>query len=175
MLAQSNFYPSEVLLAADDLIISKTDLKGRITYANRTFMRIAGFDEEQLLDRPHNLIRHPDMPKGVFKFLWQELKQGHEFFGFVKNYTSDHGYYWVFANITPDFDSNGNVQGYFSVRRRPNPDAIPVVESIYQKMLQIEQRHSKAEACGHSLAFLNQLLQGKGISYERFVMQLQSN
>jgi len=174
MLAQplSNF--SEVLLNGDDLIISKTDLKGRITYANRTFMRVAGFGEEDLLHKPHNLIRHPDMPKGVFKFLWEELRQGHEFFGFVKNYTADGGFYWVFANITPDFDSQGNVQGYFSVRRRPNPDAIKVIEPIYQKMNEIEQRHSPVEACKHSLAFLNQLLEGKQISYERFVMQLQS-
>lgn len=174
MLAQQLIRNSEVYLEPDDLIISKTDLKGRITYANRTFMRIAGYDEEQLLQQPHNLIRHPDMPKGVFKFLWQELQQGHEFFGFVKNYTADHGFYWVFANITPDFDNNGDVQGYFSVRRKPSNLAVETIAPVYQKMIEIEARHSKAEAAMHSLAFLNQLLESKGVSYERFVMQLQA-
>jgi len=174
MLAQTLTNSSEVLLDSEDLIISKTDLKGRITYANRTFMRIAGYGEEDLLNQPHNLIRHPDMPRGVFKFLWHELRQGHEFFGFVKNYTIDQGFYWVFANITPDFDATGNIQGYFSVRRRPNEDAIKVIEPVYQKMVEIEQRHSKADAPVHSLAFLNQLLESKQVSYERFVMQLQA-
>ncbi|WP_417594164.1 PAS domain-containing protein [Oceanospirillum sp.] len=174
MLAKSLSGSTEVFLNTDDLIISKTDLKGRITYANRTFMRIAGFDEEDLLHQPHNMIRHPDMPKGIFKFLWQELRQGHEFFGFVKNYTADHGFYWVFANITPDFDSAGHVQGYFSVRRRPSLDAIKTIESIYQKMIGIERRCSKANACTHSLAFLDQILESKQVSYERFVMQLQA-
>jgi len=174
MLAKSLSGSTEVFLNTDDLIISKTDLKGRITYANRTFMRIAGFDEEDLLHQPHNMIRHPDMPKGIFKFLWQELRQGHEFFGFVKNYTADHGFYWVFANITPDFDASGHVQGYFSVRRSPNPEAVKTIESIYQKMIEIERRYSKASACTHSLAFLDQLLESKQVTYERFVMQLQA-
>lgn len=174
MLAATVSHSTEVLLADDDLIISKTDLKGRITYANRTFIRIAGYDEEALLNQPHNLIRHPDMPKGVFKFLWQELQQGHEFFGFVKNYTLDHGYYWVFANITPDIDSQGCIKGYFSVRRKPSSEAIGTISAIYQKMVEIEARHSKAEAPKHSLAFLNQLLDSKKVSYERFVMQLQA-
>lgn len=174
MLAQSIYNDTEVFLDSEDLIISKTDLKGRITYANRTFMRIAGFNEEDLLHQPHNLIRHPDMPKGVFKFLWQELQKGHEFFGFVKNYTSDGRYYWVFANITPDFNAQGEIQGYFSVRRKPSAEAIKIIAPIYQKMLEIEQRQTKASACEHSLAFLNQLLEGRQESYERFVMQIQS-
>ena len=164
----------EVELKQDDFLVSRTDLKGRITYANPAFIEISGYQYEELIGAPHNLIRHPDMPRGVFKFLWQELRQGHEFFGFVKNYTIDQGFYWVFANITPDFDAAGNIQGYFSVRRRPNEDAIKVIEPVYQKMVEIEQRHSKADAPVHSLAFLNQLLESKQVSYERFVMQLQA-
>ena len=175
MLAAKFSVQPEVFLKEDDLIISKTDLKGRITYANRTFMRISGYDEEALLHQPHNLIRHPDMPKGVFKMLWRELQQGHEFFGFVKNYTLDQSFYWVFANITPDIDANGKVQGYFSVRRQPNPKAVEQIFPVYQKMLEIERRHTKTQACVHSLAFLQQLLDSKKISYERFVMQLQAH
>jgi len=174
MLAVKQRNSDEVFLGSDELIISKTDLRGRITYANRTFIRLSGYDEEELLHKPHNLIRHPDMPRGVFKFLWQEISQGHEFFGFVKNFTADGCFYWVFANITPDFDSEGKIQGYFSVRRSPSVEAIAAIEPIYHKMSEIERRQSKPDAPRHSLAFLNQLLEGRRVSYERFVMQLQA-
>lgn len=174
MLAYQLDTPDEVLLQPEDLIISKTDTRGHITYANRTFMQIAGYEEHELLGNPHNLIRHPDMPRGVFRFLWQELRQGHEFFGFVKNYTSSGQFYWVFANITPDLNSKGEVKGYFSVRRRPSREAVKQVSEIYQKMLEIEQRFSDQEAPDRSLEFLQQLLQGQGVSYERFVMRLQA-
>ncbi|WP_028303501.1 PAS domain-containing protein [Oceanospirillum maris] len=174
MLASKILHDDEVFLGSDELIISKTDLQGRITYANRTFIRLAGYDEEALLDKPHNMIRHPDMPKGVFKFLWQELQQGHEFFGFIKNATIGQGFYWVFANITPDFDSKGRVQGYFSVRRSPSAEAIKVIEPIYKNMIEIERRHSKPDAPHHSFSYLNQVLDSKRVSYERFVMQLQA-
>ena len=174
MLAYQLDTSEEVLLQPEDLIISKTDTRGHITYANRTFMQIAGYEEHELLGKPHNLIRHPEMPRGVFRFLWQELKQGHEFFGSVKNYTSNGQFYWVFANITPDLNSKGEVKGYFSVRRRPSREAIRQVSEIYQKMLEIEQRSSGQEAPDRSLEFLQQLLQGQGVSYERFVMRLQA-
>lgn len=175
MLALNPAVSNEVFVEKNELIISKTDLKGRITYANRTFLRIAGFAEEELLYQPHNLIRHPDMPRGVFKYLWRELQQGHEFFGFVKNYTSDGNFYWVFANITPDFDCQGSVQGYFSVRRCPNPEAIKVIEPVYQQMVEIERRYTKADDTRHSLAFLEQMLEREQVTYERFVMQLQAH
>ena len=79
----------EIIMADEEFIVSKTDLRGNITYVNRTFMEIALLNEEQLLGKNHNIIRHPDMPKGVFKFLWQTLKDENEFFGFVKNLRSD--------------------------------------------------------------------------------------
>ena len=104
----------EVILPADDLIITKTDGRGQITYANRTFMRITGFDEISVLGKPHNIIRHPDMPRGVFRLMWKTLASQREFFGFVKNYTVDGGFYWVFANVTPDMGADGKLKGYFS-------------------------------------------------------------
>ncbi|OPX55322.1 aerotaxis receptor [Oceanospirillum multiglobuliferum] len=175
MLAHNIYKNSqEILLEADDLIISKTDTRGHITYANRTFLRIADYQEEEVLNKPHNLIRHPDMPRGVFRFLWQELRKGHEFFGFVKNYTSGGDYYWVFANITPDFDASGHLKGYFSVRRRPSRAAIDTLIPIYNTMLEIESRANSQSAADHSLAYLVQLLESKSVSYDRFVMTLQA-
>ena len=76
-------------LEADDFIVSKTDTRGRITYCNRIFMKIAGYSEAQLLGKQHNIIRHPDMPRSVFKMLWDTIEGGREFFGYVKNLRSD--------------------------------------------------------------------------------------
>ncbi len=163
----------EVKLGEEELIISKTDISGRLTYTNRTFMEISGYYEQELLGVQHNIIRHPDMPRGVFRMLWSTLKAKSEFLGFVKNLCKDGSYYWVFASVTPDVDRGGNVVGYYSVRRQPPSTAIRTIESIYQKMLNVEQSApSKKVAPDQSIDFLNDLLRSKGTDYERFVLEL---
>lgn len=141
-------------LGDEDFIVSKTDSSGRITYANRIFMEIAGYPEHELLGVQHNIIRHPDMPRGVFRFMWDTLKAGDEFFGFAKNLCADGSFYWVFANITPDYDKDGKLQGYYSVRRKPPQSALDVLVPIYKEMLAIESRCSAKEAPDQSLAYL---------------------
>ena len=91
----------EKLLADDSLIVTKTDLKGRITYVNRDFIEISGFSEKELLGEPHNLVRHPDMPSEAFKDLWDTMKQGRPWTGFVKNRCKNGDFYWVLANVAP--------------------------------------------------------------------------
>ncbi len=162
----------EVLLNESDVIISKTDLKGRITYANRVFMRIANYPENQLLNVQHNIVRHPDMPRGAFKLLWDMLKAEREFFAYVKNITADGDFYWVFANITPDRNSNGDVVGYFSVRRKPKRDAIQIIEPIYREMLEVERRAGPAAAPAASVAFLTDKLKALGSTYDQFILGL---
>lgn len=162
----------EIKLDADEFIVSKTDTKGRITYANRVFMQIAGYPEDQLLGVQHNIIRHPDMPRGVFKYIWDELKLGHEVFGYVKNLTSDGSYYWVFANITCDYNENGDLVGYYSVRRRPSQKAIDTVVPVYKKMLEIEKSSRTSEACEKSLAYLVSTLGELGVGYEELILSL---
>ncbi len=95
----------ERTLPDNSYIVSKTDLKGKITYANRIFMDMAHYSEKELLGIQHNIIRHPDMPRGAFKFVWDTIAQGKEVFAYVKNLAKDGHYYWVFANITPDLDA----------------------------------------------------------------------
>lgn len=164
----------EIRLDDDDLIVSKTDPKGRITYANRRFMEIAGHSEPELLGKPHNLIRHQDMPRGVFRFLWHTLQQGQEFFGYVKNRTANGSYYWVFANITPDYKADASLAGYFSVRRRPNFAAIPQVSQLYQTMLNIEAGQSASKAPEASMQWLLDQVAKRGCSYEALIRQLES-
>jgi PAS domain S-box-containing protein len=164
---------NQVALNSDEFIVSKTDIKGKIVYANRTFMRISGFSEPKLLGQPHSLIRHPDMPRGAFYLLWKTLQQGDEFFGFVKNLCADGSYYWVFANITPDYDADGRLHGYYSVRRKPSAAALLEISPVYRKMLEIEAAVSAPQAPAQSLAWLEQVLAEKGTNYEDFILRLQ--
>lgn len=162
----------EIALATDDIIVSKTDLTGRITYANRMFMRIANFPEKALLNVQHNIVRHPDMPRGTFKLLWDTLKEGREFFGYVKNLTSEGHFYWVFANVTPDIDAQGRVVGYFSVRRKASPTAIATIQALYQEMLDVERKAGPAQAPAASVAFLTDKLKRQGTDYPLFILGL---
>ena len=175
-MAKLNIQPTdrERVMRDDDFIVSKTDLRGRITYGNRTFSVYAGLTESQYIGKPHNLIRHPDMPKGVFKLLWSTIEQGHEVFAFVKNLASDGSCYWVFANVTPSFDAAGQMVGYYSVRRKASRKGIEAVTALYRRMLQIEQAApSQKEGIEQSLAWITQELQAMNQTYEQFVLGLQ--
>lgn len=163
----------EICMADEEFIVSKTDLRGHITYANRTFMEMALLSEDQLLNINHNIIRHPDMPKGVFKFIWMTIKKEKEFFGYVKNLRSDGRYYWVFANITPEYDESGKLSGYLSVRRKPPVSAIEAIEPIYQQMLQIEKLASSDKVAeDKSIEFLQQQLESIKVEYQDLVISL---
>jgi PAS domain S-box-containing protein len=155
-----------------DFIVSKTDLKGRITYGNEIFIEYSGYTEEELLGAPHNIIRHPDMPRGVFKFLWDNIAQGKEVFAYVKNMAKDGSFYWVQANVTPDYDTQGNIIGYLSVRRAPKRSAIQVVDGLYKQMLAAEVAAGPKDACNASLALLVGVLKEKGLSYEELVLAI---
>ena len=108
----------------DDIIVSKTDLKGRITYANQSFCHIAGYTEAELLGQPHSIIRHPDMPRAVFKLLWDTVLDRREIFAYVKNMARNGDYYWVFAHVTPSYDAKGSVIGFHSSRRVPDRNVL---------------------------------------------------
>lgn len=160
----------ERMLKDEDYIVSKTDLKGRITYCNKIFVEISGYSESELLGQPHSIVRHPDMPKIVFKLLWDRIKRKEDIFAFVKNLCKDGGFYWVFANVTATLDSNGNIRDYHSVRRKPNRDALKTIESIYSDLLR-EERRGGMEA---SEKYLENLLQSKKSTYDNFVISLQN-
>ncbi len=169
-----NIQPLDIerTLPDNSYIVSKTDVKGRLTYANRIFIDMAKYSEQELLGRQHNIIRHPDMPRGVFKLLWDTISQGEEIFAYVKNLSKDGLYYWVFANITPDRDASGNITGYLSVRRKPSQEALSIIEPIYQKMLEIEKQHHAKDQMDYSIAFLVEALKSKGVSYEKFILEI---
>jgi PAS domain S-box-containing protein len=163
----------EKVLGDDDFIVSKTDLKGIITYGNRTFIQMSGYSEDELLGSPHNILRHPDMPRVVFKLLWDTIQARREISAYVKNLAKDGSFYWVWANVTPSFDRAGSLIGYYSVRRKPRPEAIQVVDGLYRTLLEAERKAGDGQAgLKASLAILNQTLEQKGMSYEVFVFGL---
>lgn len=165
----------EIVMREGDLIVSKTDIKGRITYGNRAFNEYSGFTEKELLGSQHNVVRHPDMPRAVFKLLWDRIQAGQEVFAFVKNIRKDGAYYWVFANVTPSYDVNNNLLGYFSVRRKPNGKAIQQILPLYRQMLQIEQSEGANEGLAKASNYLLDTLYGHQISYDDFVLNLQNS
>lgn len=156
----------------DDFIVSKTDPQGRVTYANPIFLDIAGYREAEVLGRQHNLVRHPDMPRAVFDLMWKTLKEGTEFFGYVKNLAKDGSFYWTFANVTPSWDGGGRLLGYYSVRRMPRRSAIGVVAGIYSKMLEIEQEKGTREGISYATTYLLDLVTREHEDYNRFVLSL---
>lgn len=162
----------EVPWGDEEIIVSKTDLTGRITYVNRTFMRVAGFSEAQVLGKQHNVVRHPDMPRGAFRLLWDTLKQGREFFGYVKNIASNGDYYWVLANVTPDLDYQGQPVGYFSVRRKARRSAVATIEGVYREMLLLERSVGPANAPTASMQLLEGKMKDLATTYSKFVLQL---
>ncbi|MBV0931955.1 PAS domain-containing protein [Marinobacterium weihaiense] len=163
---------NEHALQDDEFIVSKTNTQGIITYCNRTFMRISGFSEAELFGKPHNIIRHPDMPRGAFHLLWQRLKSGREFFGYVKNLCKDGSYYWVMANITPDINASGTLVGYYSVRRKPSAQAIRTITDIYQQMHAEEQRVGPQNGPQASVDLLMETCRAQGFDYDHFIMHL---
>lgn len=159
----------ERILGDNDFIISKTDTKGRLTYVNRIFMDLAEYSEEELLGKPHSIIRHEDMPKTVFKLLWEHIESKKEIFAYVINKTKNGNHYWVFANVTASLDKRGNILGYHSVRRKPNPKALEMIKPLYKKMIEAE-RSGGIEA---GKKILLDLVNEKGISYDEFIISIQ--
>lgn len=156
-----------------DIIVSKTDLKGRITYCNRTLMAVSGYDFKELNAAPHNILRHPDMPRCVFSLLWEKIQGGAEVFAYVVNRAKCGDHYWVLAHVTPSRDRAGAMIGYHSSRRVPNRGAIETIVPIYRTLLDIEARHSDPkDGLSASGRYLGEMLEQHKVSYEEFVFSL---
>ncbi len=159
----------QIYMKENDFIVSKTDIKGLITYGNEIFIKMSGYQEHELLNAPHNILRHEDMPAVVFKLLWDRLKKKEPINAYVKNQCKNGDYYWVFANVTPSVDERGNTIGYYSVRRKPKDKAIETIEPIYADLLKSE----KQSGINASKELLESLLKSQGVSYDELIVNLQ--
>lgn len=163
----------EKVMREDDFIVSKTDTKGIITYCNQIFMEFAKYSNTELIGQNHNIIRHPDMPRIIFKLLWDTIKADKEINAYVKNMASDGSYYWVDANITPVKNEAGRIVGYYSVRRKPNKSILEnTIIPLYRKLLAEEKKHNVGMQMEASGKILTNLLNENGKSYEEFILTL---
>lgn len=119
----------ERTFGVDEIIVSKTDPQGRITYANPVFLRVSAYSEDQLLGKPHSVVRHPDMPRILFKLLWDTIAAGQEIFAYINNLAADGAHYWVLAHVTPSH-KDGRLIGYHSNRRLPERAAVAEVSRL---------------------------------------------
>lgn len=161
----------------NEVIVSKTDTKGIITYANRTFARLAGMSPSDAVGKPHNLIRHPHMPRCVFKLLWDVIASGDEVFAYVLNRSLNGDHYWVLAHVTPSFDASGQIVGYHSNRRVPDREIVEkTIIPLYKTLLDVEKSHSSPKE-GLEAAFgeVVKLLETSGKEYNEFILSLGGN
>jgi PAS domain S-box-containing protein len=160
-------------LGEDELIVTKTDPRGLLTYANDVFLRISALREDEAIGQPHNIVRHPDMPRAIFKLLWEAIGERREVFAYVRNLAADGAHYWVLAHVTPSVDAQGRLLGYHSSRRRPRDAAIAEIGRVYAGLRAEERRHdAPAAGLDASWAQLRRLLEDRGQTYDEFVWSL---
>lgn len=167
---------NEVSFGNDEIIVSKTNIKGHITYCNDVFLRVSGYTEKELLGQPHSIIRHPDMPRAVFKLLWDTLAAGSEVFAYVNNRTKRGDNYWVLAHVTPSRDAHRNIIGYHSNRRVPDQAIVEqTIAPLYAQLLAEEKSHAnrKAGMQASSLSLV-EVLRDAGMEYDEFIATLRA-
>ena len=158
---------NEINLDMSKVIMSKTNFKGVIQYVNNYFMEVSGYTEEELIGKPHNIIRHPDMPKVIFKIMWERLLKGESIYAAVKNLTKNGDFYWVLTKFETTFDKDGNITAHYA-RRKALPLEIRVVfESLYKTIIAIEKHDIKlAEE-----TFL-EVINDSGLTYDELILEI---
>jgi len=154
----------EIKLNPTKTIMSKTDKKGIIEYANDYFMEISGYKEWELMGQPHNVIRHPDMPKTIFKVLWDRINNGIPTYAFVKNLAKDGSYYWVIAHFLPVFNE-GEIKNHYAKRKAVPDELKKEINSLYKTLLELENTGGMEAA----EAYLHSFLEEKGMSYDDYI------
>jgi len=164
---------NERVMNDDDIIVSKTNIKGHLVYANDIFLEIADFEAAEVLGKPHSIVRNDAMPRCIFKLLWETIAAGEEIFAYVVNRTRNGDHYWVLAHVTPSYDASGQLSGYHSNRRRPGEAALTSIKALYASLLAEETRHAnRKEGLAASSQMLATILETKGVSYDEFVLSL---
>lgn len=163
----------ERTFSPDEFIVSKTDTKGLITYANDVFLEMAEYELNEVIGKPHNIIRHPWMPRCIFKLLWTQLKAGKEIFAYVVNRTKHGNHYWVLAHVTPSYDASDNLIGFHSSRRAPTEKAIQAVKPLYHQLRQLELNaaNSKHGMLASMQAF-QQWVESEGGNYNALIHKI---
>jgi PAS domain S-box-containing protein len=158
----------EIKLSPNRYIVSKTDTTGKIVYGNDYFTEISGYKESELIGQPHNILRHPDMPKAIFYLMWEYLKNGRNIMAVVKNLAKNGNHYWVTTDFDIKRDRSGNVRHYIAFRQAAPKHVVKEIEAFYQRLLEIEKEHGM-EA---SIEYLNGFLEERNMNYDQFIEDL---
>jgi len=158
----------------NELIVSKTDLKGHLTYCNDVFLRLAGYSEAECLGQPHSMIRHPQMPRAIFALLWETIQRGEEIFAYVMNRCKNGDHYWVLAHVTPSRDQSGAVVGYHSSRRVPDRQILEQhIIPLYRELVSIEKASkNRKQGMENSVNTVTEKLSELGMEYDQFIATL---
>ena len=158
----------EIKVDKNKMIVSKTDSSGKIIYGNEYFCQLTGYNESELISSPHNIIRHPDMPKAIFRLMWTHLKAGRSIMAVVKNMAKNGNYYWVTTDFEIRRDPLGNIQSYVAFRQAAPKHVVKEMEKLYKKLIVIEKEHD----INASVAYLDAFLEEKHMNYHQFIEQL---
>jgi len=158
----------EIKLSAQKMLVSKTDASGIIRYCNDNFIEVSGYTESELINAPHSIVRHPDMPKAIFYLMWDHIQHDQNIMAVVKNLSKNGDHYWVTTDFEIRRNREGKIKNYMAFRQAPPKNVIKVIEPLYAKMLQIEHEHGMDE----SLEYLEGFLDEKGMSYDEFIKDL---
>ena len=163
----------ERVVGVDEIIITKTDVKGGLTYCNQVFERISGYSAAESLGAPHSVVRHPDMPRCLFKMMWAAIEAGSEFISYILNRASNGDHYWVLVRIFPNYDGFGRLDGFHSKQRPPSRTAVDRIAPIYRSLVEEEARYADGKkAVAASSAMFADLLRQRGLTYDEFVFSI---
>lgn len=171
-MSKNNVKPTDVEnpFSVNDIIVSKTNLKGEITYVNDVICTLAEADESEMIGQQHNIILHPDMPRSIFQLLWQQIKAKKEIFAYVKNMAKTRNHYWVFAHVTPTLNDQGEVICFHSSRRSAPENEISIISELYEKNRNVETKHdNRKDGLKAGVDFFHEFLEKTGMSYDEFV------
>lgn len=161
----------EIELDPKRYIVSETDAKGRITFCNDYFMEVSGYSEQELMGKPHSIVRHPDMPRVVFKLLWETISQGKNINAVVKNLAKDGRYYWIFTEfeIRKDIDT-GDIIAYIASRKSISRFVIETIEALYKELLEIEKKSDMKASEEYLVKFLKD--KGSDIEFSNIMEEI---
>jgi PAS domain S-box-containing protein len=168
MIVRPQTIDQEVKWNKKDFILSKTNIKGNITYVNKNFCDISGYSEKEILFASHSRIRHPDMPKAIFQLTWKYLLSGRAISVIIKNLAKSGAYYWVIADLKPRFDKDGNIVAFTSFQKMAPSSAIKNIQPLYETLKRIEKQHEIES----SREYLNGFLEEKKMTYDGFIHDL---
>ncbi|MCK5854357.1 MAG: PAS domain-containing protein [Sulfurovaceae bacterium] len=161
----------EIVLDPKRYIVSETDAKGKITFCNDYFIEVSGYSLEELIGKSHNIVRHPDMPKVVFKLLWETISQGKNINAVVKNLAKDGRYYWIFTAFESRRDADTHeIIGYHADRKSISPHVLDVMANLYAELLEIEQKDGVEASEKYLIEFLKE--KGDDINFANIMEEI---